>query len=262
VNIHQYKKKSSLAKKQIDKLIHEVRMLQAHNNELDMLTREHRNFIYTISHDLKAPVANIEALLSILKNSDDEKEKKEIIGLIESSIEKFKSTLDEAMKVPQKEEEEEPVTVIYFEDILKEVEFNISSQIEQSKAVIRTDFSEAPQITFSRKNLYSIFLNLLTNAIKYKSPEREPEIFLKSEKMDEFVLISIRDNGMGMHIKKGSNIFAKFKRLHNHVEGDGVGLYLVKTIIDNAGGSIEVESEPGKGTTFKVYLKILPDQSR
>jgi PAS domain S-box-containing protein len=260
VNIHLYKKKYSLAKKQFDKLAHEVRMLQAQNNALDILTKEHRNFIYTISHDLKAPVANIEALLSILRNSAREEEKKEIIGMIESSVEKFRSTLNEVMKVPEKEEAaEEPVTVLYFEDVVKDVEFNISKQIEDSKAVIRTDFNEAPQITFSRKNLYSIFLNLLTNAIKYKSPEREPEIFLKSERMDEFILITIKDNGMGMQIKKGSNIFAKFKRLHDHVEGSGVGLYLVKTIIDNAGGSIEVESEPGKGTVFKVYLKILPE---
>jgi PAS domain S-box-containing protein len=261
VNIHLYKKKSSSAKKQIDKLMHELRVLQAQNNALDILTREHRDFIYTISHDLKAPVANIEALLSILKKSNKE-ERDEIIGLIEASIWKFKGTLNEAMKIPQKEEADEPVAPLYFEDILKEVEFNISRQIENSKAVIRTDFSQVPQIIFSRKNLYSIFLNLITNAIKYRSPEREPEIFLKTEKIEEFVLVTIKDNGIGMQIKKGSNIFAKFKRLHDHVEGSGVGLYLVKSIIDNAGGSIEVESEPGKGTVFKVYIKDMQDLNK
>lgn len=123
-----------------------------------------------------------------------------------------------------------------------------------SKAQLHYDLKE-PVIQFSKKNLRSILFNILSNAIKYKSPDRAPEIRIRTEKSDEFTILSIQDNGLGINDEQKKNIFGAFRRAHEHVEGMGIGLYLVKKTVTNAGGDMELESEEGKGSTFKVYFK-------
>src|SRR5690606_14835843 len=102
--------------------------------------------------------------------------------------------------------------------------------------------AEHPDINISRKNLKSIVYNLISNAIKYSDPERPPRIYIKTMKVEDYVLMTVEDNGIGMYPGSIQKIFNLFKRLHSHVEGTGIGLYIVKRIIDNMGGKIEVES--------------------
>ncbi|MBA2583246.1 MAG: HAMP domain-containing histidine kinase, partial [Bacteroidetes bacterium] len=111
------------------------------------------------------------------------------------------------------------------------------------------------QITFSRRKLRSIIYNLVNNSIKYKSPDRKPEVFINTEYEKGFIVITVKDNGMGISSDKKEAIFSKYFRVENNIEGTGIGLYLVNEIVKNAGGKISVESEPGKGTEFKIYLK-------
>lgn len=139
--------------------------------------------------------------------------------------------------------------------LLDEIRFSIKDMISHSKANILYDGCNFPEIKFSRANLKSILYNLLTNAIKYKHLERDPEITISCKKSGSYVVISVKDNGLGIHKNHKDKIFTMFKRLHDHVEGSGIGLYLVKRIVDNSGGKIEVNSEVGVGSTFKVYLK-------
>jgi two-component system, OmpR family, phosphate regulon sensor histidine kinase PhoR len=96
---------------------------------------------------------------------------------------------------------------------------------------------------------------LLSNAIKFKSPEHRPKIFIKTERKNNFIIISIKDNGIGIDSNKQEAIFSKYFRLENNIEGSGVGLYLVKEIVTNAGGKIVVESQVGKGSEFRVYIR-------
>ena len=112
------------------------------------------------------------------------------------------------------------------------------------------------QITFSRRKLRSIIYNLVSNSIKYRSPDRKPEILVSTKEEKGFFIISVKDNGMGIAPGNLEAIFSKYFRVQNDIEGSGVGLYLVNEIVKNAGGKITVESEPGKGTTFFVYLKL------
>src|SRR5690606_26629256 len=101
----------------------------------------------------------------------------------------------------------------------------------------------------------SIIYNLLSNAIKYQAPERPPVIQIHCNQTEQYTIVSIQDNGMGMKLPDTSKIFTMFKRLHTHVEGTGIGLFMVKRIIENAGGKIAVESELGKGSRFSIYVK-------
>ena len=112
-------------------------------------------------------------------------------------------------------------------------------------------------LKFTIPNLRSIIYNLLSNALKYCPKSRKPEINIKTEQEDDYILLTFSDNGMGMNEMQLSKLFSMFKRFHTKVEGTGIGLYMVKRIIENNGGKIKVESEEGKGTTFKIYLKNL-----
>ena len=95
----------------------------------------------------------------------------------------------------------------------------------------------------------------MNNAIKYKSHERRPEIFIKTEKENDFIVISVTDNGLGIETSKQNAVFLKYFRAEKAIEGSGIGLYLVKEIVTNAGGKIPLQSEWGKGSQFKIYLK-------
>ena len=237
-----------------ERVTERTRELTKINNDLD-------NFIYTASHDLKAPINNIEGLMGLLHNRLGEVSPKpedalSLMNLIDESIIRFKNTLKDLTEVAKVGNEE--ITdhkKVSFEEIFQEVKFTISDLIQQFNAEISEDFSEAPEISFSKKNLRSIIYNLVSNAIKYSSPERKPIIEIRTSTKDSYIILSVADNGLGIKKESREKVFGMFKRLHDHVEGTGVGMAIVKRIIENNGGKIEMESEPGIGTTFKMYLQ-------
>ena len=110
-------------------------------------------------------------------------------------------------------------------------------------------------LLFSAKNLRSVVYNLLSNALKYRHPERAPAVRLSYQAIGDYQVLAVQDNGLGLDLAQGQErLFAMFQRLHTHVEGTGLGLYMVKRMVENAGGRIEVQSQLGKGTTFSVYF--------
>ena len=138
---------------------------------------------------------------------------------------------------------------------MEEVKHNIDYKIKASNAIIEVDVSAVSKINFSRKNIKSILYNLMSNAIKYRSPDRTPEVTVKIEKIDGKVSLSVKDNGLGLAADKKDKVFAMFKRFHDHVEGSGVGLYIVKRIIDYSKGKIEVDSTLGEGTNYTITIQ-------
>jgi two-component system, sensor histidine kinase and response regulator len=225
------------------------------NNDLD-------NFIYTASHDLKAPIHNIESLVQLFHDTlgEESKESEEvstIMRMIDGAIHRFKSTLRDLTELARVQNEAAAAekTTIDIRELVEEVKFTIKDLIEKADAKIVEDFSAAPTISFSRKNLRSILYNLISNGIKYSSPNRKPVIHLQSALEGEYVLLTVQDNGLGINSKDHDKVFSMFKRLHDHVEGTGVGMAIVKRIVENCGGKIELESEIGKGSVFQVYLK-------
>src|SRR5690606_24843048 len=149
------------------------------------------------------------------------------------------------------------VEPLEFEHILQDVMLDIDSLAKESNANVQVDF-QVKNLLYARKNLRSIIYNLVSNALKYRKPDQAPEVHISTYMEDDYVVLRVQDNGLG--IKKGQEqkLFNMFKRLHNHVEGTGIGLYIVKRIIENNGGRIELESELGQGTTFRVYFKQVP----
>jgi signal transduction histidine kinase len=142
--------------------------------------------------------------------------------------------------------------------VYDEVKKNVQNLLDQEKSTIEVDFSEVNHINYNRIHIESIFLNMITNAIRYRSPERMPHIKIRSYYKDNWVVVDFKDNGLGMDLNRyGDRIFGLYQRFHEHKEGKGLGLYMTRSQITAMGGEIEVESEPGRGTTFKVYFKIV-----
>jgi PAS domain S-box-containing protein len=233
--------------------------LRERNDELIKINGDLDNFIYTASHDLKAPISNIEGLIGTMKEelTEQPQEVEEIIEMVNQSIVRFKSTIQDLTEITKTQKNiNEDITFIDVNSLLEEIKFSIKDMIKSSGAQIVADFCRYPDIKFSKANLKSILFNLLSNAIKYKHPERIPEIYISCDREGSCVLLTIKDNGLGIPDTQKDKIFTMFKRLHDHVEGSGIGLYIVKRIVDNNGGRIEVESEVGVGTTFKIFLLI------
>jgi signal transduction histidine kinase len=137
----------------------------------------------------------------------------------------------------------------------RQVTLDLEESIREADAQLDIRTENCAAISFSPKNLRSIVYNLLSNAIKYRSPDRPLLIHIGCYELPGSWVLEVTDNGLDMDLSQESKIFAMFKRLHTHVEGSGIGLYIVKKIIDNAGGKIAVESEVDKGSVFRVYFK-------
>jgi PAS domain S-box-containing protein len=234
--------------------------LMMKNQELYRLNLDLDNFIYAASHDLKAPIANIEGLLNVLLQSLSPESRtndrvRDVTDMMRTSIERFKNTISSLTDVIklQKENSQEATTVNVSE-MVQEVLLDMKHIAESESARIDTDVNCSIAVQFSKNNFRSIVYNLISNAIKYRSPDRLPIVRIACHETDENVVFKVQDNGLGMGLPDTSRIFKMFQRLHNHVDGTGVGLYMVKRIIENSGGRIEVQSKLGEGSTFIVYL--------
>lgn len=231
------------------------------NIKLNLVNQDLDNFVYTASHDLKAPINNLEGLINTLESSVPEVMDKAapILDMMHESIDRFKLVLADLSDTGKAKQEILGTTeTVKLEELFDEVISNINNLVKESDAAIITDFSAAPEIKFLRKNLRSIFHNLISNAIKYRSPNRLPLVKVASKRSGDYILLKISDNGLGMKTEDLNKIFSMYSRIHHHVEGTGVGLSLVKKIVDENAGKIEVRSRVDKGTAFCIYLKDVP----
>lgn len=236
--------------------------VEALNEELLATNADLDNFVYAASHDLRAPISNIEGLMLALIDELpvevlESGAVKRMLDLIQGSVNRFKKTVTDLSEVAKTQRQaEDDVKYVDLGGIVAEVLLDLEPLISKSGAQIDTDLAPDAVVHFSAKNMRSIVYNLLSNALKYKSPERSPHIKVTAKRLPSHVLLSVKDNGLGIDMADKDKIFSMFKRLHDHVEGSGVGLYIVKRIVENAGGSKEVESEVGNGSVFSVHFML------
>jgi signal transduction histidine kinase len=232
--------------------------LSGKNAELQRINADLDNFIYAASHDLRAPIANLESILTMLRKRLTGRLDTTEAPLMEfaaTAIGRLKQTIKDLTEISKVQREtDEPAEEVEFSEMLRDVQLDIAGLLADSGAVIRTDFA-VPAIHYARKNIRSILYNLLSNAVKYRSPERRPEVTLSTRREGGQVLLRVEDNGLGIPAGQMPKVFSMFKRFHAHVEGTGIGLYIVKRVVENGGGRIEVASEEGKGTTFTLYFR-------
>lgn len=257
------------AKEMALKLAAMNRELQEANEELGMANQQlvHTNidldnFIYTASHDLKAPISNIERLLSelLLEISPEcleGSEVKKLTAMMQGAVDHFKKTISILTEISKLQKSDHPESSqVNLEQLMEEVTFDLQHLIKETQARVDLQLENAGAVSFSEKNLRSIVYNLVSNALKYRHPQRPARVQVSWRQQAGWLELRVQDNGLGLSPQNQEKLFTMFRRFHDHVEGSGVGLYMVKRIVDNAGGKIEVDSREGEGSTFTVYLKV------
>jgi two-component system sensor histidine kinase VicK len=223
-----------------------------------MINDDLENFIYTASHDLKSPIANLEGLTialtkSLTKNFTLDNEQNKLLSMIGASTDRLKATIADLTEIAKAQKEDVEDEIVVIDKLIEEVYLDLGKLIADTPVKLHKQIA-VNEIKFAKKNIQSIFYNLLSNAIKYASDKRTLQISIETELQENYLVIGVKDNGIGISETDLPKLFTMFKRFHTHVEGTGIGLYIVKRIVENAGGRITVESKLDEGTNFTIYL--------
>ncbi len=239
------------------KLIRAKEELEIVAQKLAYQNKQLADFTHITSHNLRAPVANLNSLMEIYKLSDDDEERLDIFSKFDTVIDRLTLTLNtliEALKTKISDAQEE-LESVDLNEIFEDTIQTLSGSILTSGAVIKGDFRELSTITYNRIYMDSIFLNLIGNAIKYKAKDRAPEIIVKSKVKNGRNIITFKDNGLGIDLERhGHKLFGLNKVFHRHPDAKGVGLFLTKTQVEAMGGTITATSEVNVGTTFTIIF--------
>jgi signal transduction histidine kinase len=234
-------------------LLFSNKQLVAQNNEL-------QQFSYTVSHNLRGPVASMLGLINIHQYAKDDTEREELLSLLKQSAQSLETVIVDLNKIVEIRNDKFSA----FEDISLEHELglvkkSLNSFIMASDVSIETNF-QVGTIRSVKTYIHSIFYNLVSNAIQYRSVSRRADICITTEKIPDYTIISVSDNGMGIDLNRfKGDLFKLYKRFHTHTPGKGLGLYLIHQHVEKLNGRIEVESKVDQGTTFRVFLPEKPE---
>ncbi len=248
--------KDVTSKKQTEKMLKSnIIELEKTSTILKKRNESLEDFAYIVSHNLRSPIGNFEGLLNFYEKQKKSDKKTEIFELLKSSSQGLKNTVQNLTDIVEIEQNGQKIEreKIEFQSVLNKNKDFISSEIEASDATIEYDFEKCPDIQYPKVYLESIILNLLTNAIKYRSPNRKPKIRFSTKIADGSILLSCKDNGLGIDLEKhGDKIFKLNKVFSDHPDARGVGLFITQKQVEALGGTISVMSELDKGTEFTV----------
>lgn len=230
------------------------------NSSLKLVTEQNQrllNFSYIVSHNLRSHTSNIESIISLIESAETEEERSEMMNLLKSvstSLDETMNHLNEAVSINTNINlDSSPLNLKEY--ILKTQKI-LAKQIQLNDASLIIEVSDDTIINYNPGYLESILYNLISNAIRYKHPNRKPIITIKSYKEKEKDILEIADNGIGIDLTKNSDkIFGMYKTFHNHSNTRGIGLFITKNQVQSMGGTITVKSIPNTGSTFKITVK-------
>ena len=250
-----------------------TRELEMKNKELERSNENLEEFAHAASHDLKEPIRKIHFFTDLLKRQLSERltdEEKNTFKRIENASQRMGALIDDLLlysHVSQRPHQKEEVDL---NEKIRKVLEDLDLDIQQKNAVIKME--PLPIVKGYRRQLQQMLQNLVGNALKYNKPGVSPQITIRSKivsakeagifsaegMQEQYYLIEIADNGIGFEQHESERIFQMFQRLHANKEyhGTGVGLAIVRKVVENHNGKIVAESEPGKGATFRIYLPV------
>lgn len=230
--------------------------MQSSINLLDDQNKRLQNFAYIVSHNLRSHAGNLKFMVDLFEETPAENERDEIfahIKTISQSLSATMSHLDEIVKMQA--EISNGTKLLEFSEIFNNVASALQANIKASGAHINTNFSNAPTVNYIPAYLESILQNLLTNAIKYRHPDRIPIIYITTYKVGNEVFMTFEDNGIGIDLERyGNQLFGMYKTFHTNPDAKGIGLFMTRNQIEALGGYITVDSAVNVGTKFTIKL--------
>ncbi len=224
-----------------------VRNLVNQNNDLEQ-------FSYIVSHNMRAPVARILGLINLLGTDNDPEERIQLMEYLkESTIGLDEIIHDLSQIIDLRRGSEMVLEKVDLEKIVQHNLSDLTDELKKSRAQVNLSI-KAREIVAVKGYMQSIFYNLISNAIKYRDSDRQLALDICTSETASEVIIEVHDNGLGVNMPADRlhEIFHLYKRTHTHVQGKGLGLYLVKTQVEALHGNIEVKSEVGKGSCFRI----------
>ncbi len=236
-------------------------LMQLQQAELAKVSGHLETFVYTAAHDLRAPVANLLVLTKLLAGEPEPAQRHALLETAQQSVAQLDRTIKGLVEVLEVQSAfHVTVQPVSLESILAGVRKELAADPVGAALTVAADFTACHRVSYIRAYLESFFRNLLGNAAKYRSEDRPPAIAVASGREGEFVTLAFADNGVGIDLaRQGHKLFRPFSRLTTRGEGKGLGLYLVKNMVEKNGGKIRFDSTVGRGTTVTCYLMEYTD---
>jgi signal transduction histidine kinase len=240
-----------------EKVGERTRDLLFKNVELAKANEVMQSVVHIAGHDLRSPINNLKVLLSIYTHTTAEEEKAQLINYVQQSVHRLDKTVEGLLRLLEVQHPNESlVQTLPFSEAFDVVMADYREEAEKQNACLRTYFHQRPHIRYNETFLLSILRNLVSNALKYRSLKRKLQLEISTQQDGELVCLSVKDNGIGMDAAQvRDKLFKPFSRFTTQADGKGIGLHLVKNMVEKNGGYIRVQTSPDAGTTFLVYLK-------
>lgn len=225
--------------------------------ELVEYNQQLEQFAFVTAHNLRGPVARMLGLGTVLRmTGNDPEETKFITDKLLTTAEEIDSVVKDLNQILQVKNTPNQLEELNLQAEISEVISIFKREINNTNAMVSCHISEVEAITTSRGYLRNIVYQLLSNCLKFRHPDRIPDIRITATNTEDYICLAVSDNGLGLHLQKvGEKLFTLYGRFHLHIEGKGIGLYLAKIQILSLGGKIEVYSEVNAGTTVKVFFR-------
>ncbi|TGM98505.1 sensor histidine kinase [Leptospira dzoumogneensis] len=227
------------------------------NEELESANKELDAFCYSVSHDLRGPLRAIEGFAKILQEDytkDLDDEAKRILGVIVGSTLKMDKLIDSLLLLSRMGKKEITKTIVNVSELVQHILYEL--QVETQNGKTKIQIGELYPVMGDMELLGQVFINLISNAIKYSSKKEEPIVEIGCNRANGENTYFVKDNGAGFNMKYQNRLFGVFQRLHDNrdFEGVGIGLAIVHRIVTRHGGKVWAEGEVGKGATFYITL--------
>ncbi len=249
-----------------EELKEEQARVEKHSKEIQLLNEKlvktnsyMEEFTYTVSHDLKTPLTTLKLAFEFLDEAEDAESKMEYMQMIGRAAKRLEKTIQGLVEILDLQTNDQSIVKkIDLHSFFTDIKEGFSTYI-LAKSVAFEDSFMIDELWYIEPYLTSIFTNLISNSIKYRVVERPLVIRVSTRRSSGKILLTFTDNAEGIDlVKNGPRIFTPFTRFTTRQEGKGIGLYIIKKIIEKNDGRIEVESTPGVGTSFKIYLNEYP----